>query len=131
MRFPPKFFRKRRTGQSRLESEENAKLLRRRRQELAITLHDGARMLLVPGDRSGKHRANLMELEYKRGDDAEIATPAAQRPEQVGVVVLAGDDEAAVGQHDVGLDQIVDGQAVFAGEITVAAAQGQAGDAGG
>ena len=55
-----------------------------------------------------------VQLEEEAGDDAEIAAAAAQRPEQVGVLLLAGGDEAAVGQHDVGLEQIVDGQAVLA-----------------
>jgi len=88
-------------------------------------------VLLIPGDRPGEDHADRVELEHETGDDAEIAAAAAERPEQVGVLFLARGDEAAVGEHNIGLDQIVDGEAVFARQIAVAAAQRQAGDAGG
>lgn len=38
--------------------------------------------------------------------DTEVPAAPAQRPEQVGVAGLAGGDEAAVSQHDVGLDEV-------------------------
>jgi hypothetical protein len=44
---------------------------------------------------------------------------------------LAGGDEAAVGQHDVGLQQIVDGQAELTGEIAQPTAQGDPSNPGG
>ncbi len=43
---------------------------------------------------------------------------------------LARRDDAAVGEHDLGLEQVVDGQPVLAREIAVAAAERQPGDAG-
>ena len=97
----------------------------------AIALHDGAGVLLVPGDRPGEHHLHRVQLEQEAGDDAEVAAAAAQRPQQVGVLLLAGGDEAAIGQHDIGLEQIVDGQAVLARQVAMPAAQRQAGDAGG
>ena len=72
-----------------------------------------------------------MQLEEEGGHHAEVAAAAAQRPEEIGVFRLAGRDEAAVGQHDVGLEQIVDGQPELAGEMTDAAAEGDAADPGG
>ena len=72
-----------------------------------------------------------MEPEQERGDDAEVATAAAQRPEEIGVLRLARRDEGAIGQHDVGLEQIVDGQAELPGEVTESSAQGDAPHPGG
>ena len=48
-----------------------------------------------------------------------------------GVLRLGSGDETAVGQHHVGLDEIIDGESVLAAEIAVTAAQRQPGDAGG
>ena len=127
----PDFLREGRARGYLLQADECPKLLRRLRQELAIALHDGARVLLVPGDRSGEHHLHRMQLEQEARDDAEVAAAAAQRPQQVGVLLLAGGDEAAIGKHDIGLEQIVDGQAVFARQVAMPAAQRQARNAGG
>ncbi len=72
-----------------------------------------------------------MQLEQKRGDDAEVAAAAAQRPEEIGVLRFTGGDETAVGQDHVGLQQIVDGQPELAREVADPAAEGDAADAGG
>ena len=72
-----------------------------------------------------------MRLEQEARHHAEIAAAAAQRPEEIGVLALAGRDEAAVGQDDVRLEQVVDREAVLAREVAGAAAERQAGDAGG
>jgi hypothetical protein len=45
---------------------------------------------------------------------AEVAAAAAQPPEQVGVLVLAGRHELAVGGDDIRRQQVVAGQAVLA-----------------
>ncbi len=75
--------------------------------------------------------ADVVAAEREGGDDAEVPAAAAQRPEQVGVVVFAGGDERAVGQHHVGGQEVVDGQAEPAGQVADAAAERQAGHAGG
>ena len=72
-----------------------------------------------------------MGAEQEAGDDAEISPAAAQRPQEVTVLAFAGGREAAVGQHHVGLDEIVAGQAILTREVAVPAAKGQAGDSGG
>ena len=64
------------------------------------------------------------------GDDAEVAAAAPDRPEQVGVLVGAGLDLGTVGEDDVRAQQVVDREAVLAGQVADAAAQGQAADAG-
>ena len=71
-----------------------------------------------------------MEAVLEGGDHAEVASPAAQRPEQVGVVGLAGDHELAVGGDDVGRDQAVAGHAVGAPKPALATAERQPGDPG-
>ena len=63
-----------------------------------------------------------MEAEVEGGDDAEIAAAAADAPEEVGVLVLAGHDLAPVGGHDLGGDEIVADEAALALEPATAAA---------
>ena len=84
-----------------------------------------------PEHRPGVEVLDRVQPEEERGDDAEVAAAAAQRPEEIGVLRLAGGDEAAVGEHDVGLEQIVDGQPELAREVAQPAAEGDAADAGG
>ena len=55
-----------------------------------------------------------MRLKQKRRHHAEVAAATADRPEQVGIFVRAGDHETSIGEHDIGCQQIVDGQAVLA-----------------
>ena len=72
------------------------------------------------------------EPKAKRRDHAELAAAAAtQRPEQVGVLLVVALDDAPVGQHDPGADQLIAGQPVLAAEDPEATAEGQAGDADG
>src|SRR5215468_5283041 len=66
-----------------------------------------------------------VRLEQERGDDAEVAASTTQRPQKVLVVPLVGSHKSAIGQHDVGGEQVVDGQAVFAGQVSQPAAQGK------
>ena len=61
----------------------------------------------------------------------KLPPPPRSAQKRSGMLGLAGGDEAAVGQHDVGFEQVVDRQAVLAREVAGAAAEGQAGDAGG
>ena len=56
------------------------------------------------------------QLELDRGDDREAATAAAQRPEQIGLVLGVGVDELAVGGHELDRAHVVGGQAVLAAE---------------
>jgi hypothetical protein len=69
--------------------------------------------------------------ELELGDDAEVPAPAADGPEQLGVLSLAGPYDAAVGQHDLGRDEVVAGQAVPGRGPAVSAADGEAAQPGG
>ena len=71
-----------------------------------------------------------MALERELGHDPEVAAAAAHGPEELGVLVGAGRHALAVGQHDLGREQVVDRQAVRPREVTDAAAERQPADAG-
>ena len=70
-----------------------------------------------------------VEGELDRGDDAEAAAAAADGPEELGLVVAVGADEAPVGSHELDGGDAVRGQAVAAREPAEAAAEGVADDA--
>jgi hypothetical protein len=60
------------------------------------------------------------------GHDAKVAAAATQRPEQVLLMVVGRDDDAAVREHDLRGEQIVEGQPEAADQRAVATAQGEA-----
>src|SRR4029453_2835355 len=64
------------------------------------------------------------------GDDAEVAPPAPQRPEQIRVLLFAGHDEVAVGGDHITASEPVDGEAELAHQVTEPSPQGQAADPG-
>jgi hypothetical protein len=72
-----------------------------------------------------------MQAEDERRHDAEVAAAAAEGPEEVGILVGAGGDALAAGQHDVGRQRVVDRQPVLARQVAVAAAEREAADPGG
>src|SRR5205807_282496 len=57
-----------------------------------------------------------------------VPAAAAKGPEQVLVLLVAGDDRPAVGGDDVDRQQVVEREAEAAGQVADAAAQGEAGD---
>ena len=83
-----------------------------------------------PQHRPAVDGAERVQAEEERGHDPEVAAAAAHGPEEVGVLLRVGGDDAAVGQHHLDAEQVVDGQAVGAREVADAAAQGQPADAG-
>ena len=97
----------------RCDRDESAQDVGRRRQQ----------------DRPAEDHADRIEPVLEAGDDAEVAAAAANRPEQVGVLGLAGDQLAPVGGHDLDRDERIDREAVLADEPADAAAEGQPGDA--
>src|SRR5262249_44402106 len=72
-----------------------------------------------------------VETELERGDHAEVAAAASQRPEQVGVLVLGRPQQLAVGRHDVDGEEIVDRKTVLAHQPADATAEGEPGASGG
>ena len=87
-----------------------------------------------PGDRLGRGRqdehpadgrGDLVEAELEAGHDPEVAAAATDGPEQVRVVVGVDPQALAVGGHDVGGEEVVDGQAVLAHEVADTPARGE------
>lgn len=85
-----------------------------------------------PGDRRGRggeqqHPADdavqRVQPELHPGDHAEVPAAAAQRPEQVRVLLGVRAHHPAVREHDVRREQVVDGQPVRAGQVADAAAE--------
>ncbi len=72
-----------------------------------------------------------MGLEQKTRDHTEVATTAAQGPEQVRMLVLVGGDQAAIREDDVGLQQVIDRQPVLARQVAGATAEREASNPGG
>ena len=92
--------------------------------ELPVEAQHLRRLLDRPERRPGHHRRpHRMGLELKLGDHPEVAAAAAQRPEQVGVLVGAGVHQRAVGEHHVGPDEAVDRQPEAACQMPETAAE--------
>jgi hypothetical protein len=78
--------------------------------------------------RPGVELVDGMDGELDRGHDAEVAASAAERPEQVGVMLVVGSHEGPVGGHELERGDSVRLQPVLAGQPAHAAAQRVAGD---
>ena len=81
----------------------------------------------VEGRAQLDERTDRMCAELERRDDAEVATGAANRPEQIGcsVALAVRTWPSAVTISD--REQVVDAQPILAAQVAVAAVQGQAG----
>ncbi len=113
------------------EPDDAAELVRRFGGEVPVEAQHVGGVVGRPEDGPGHHgRADGVEREPERGDDAEVAAAASERPEQIGVFVGGRPDDAALGGHHFGGQQVVDGEPVFAHEEADAAAEGEPGDAG-
>jgi hypothetical protein len=71
-----------------------------------------------------------VEAELERGDHAEVAAAASQRPEQVWVLVLGRPQQLAVCRHHVDGEQVVDREAVLAHQPADATAEREPGHSG-
>ena len=71
-----------------------------------------------------------MQPELERRHDAEVPAAAAQRPEQILVLVLARDERLPVGRDDLGRDEVVAREADAARQVADAAAEREPADAG-
>jgi hypothetical protein len=59
----------------------------------------------------------VVQVEREGGNDAEVAVPAPQPPEEVRVLVFGGADQVAVGRDHVGRAEVVGHQALLPGQI--------------
>src|SRR6267378_919475 len=67
-----------------------------------------------------------MGLELEKGDNAEISTSAAERPEEIVVFRSTGSEHFRVGCDHLRRQQIVDGHPVFANQPANTTSEGQA-----
>jgi hypothetical protein len=74
-------------------------------------------------------RANGVELEAHRGDNAEVPAAAAKAPEQVAVVAFIGRDQMAICSDDCGRLEVVAAKAYFAMQPAETPAEREAGNA--
>ena len=72
--------------------------------------------------------ADVRQPVLEAGHDAEVAAAAADRPEQVRLVLGVHAPQLSIGRHDLGGEDVVDRQAVEAAEVADAAADGDAAD---
>ena len=110
------------------DTDPAAELLRQCREQFAIPPEQVFDVCYVVQHRTADDHPLLayrMAAERERGDHAEVAAATAERPEQVGVRLGACLDEAAVGQHDVGRDEVVGGESEAPRQVAHAAAEGQ------
>ena len=98
--------------------------------EVPEELQQLGRALARVHDHPAQDGADRVQLELERGDDPEVAAAAAQRPEQVGVLVGADPAHRAVSGDDLERDHVVAGQAVLAHQPADAPAERESGDAG-
>src|SRR5680860_508036 len=113
-----------------LPCEKAAELLGRRLDEIAVELHHRRCIVDLVEHRAADDVAHLMESKLEAGDDAEVAAPAPQRPEEVLILRVTGRDLATVGEYDIGGEQVVDRQPVPARQVADSAAEGEAAYAG-
>src|SRR5262249_56604090 len=76
----------------------------------------------------GRHRGKRMQPRREFGYDTEVAAPATQGPEQVWLVVRIGRHDSAVGEHDLGRQQVVDAETDHPYQGSVAAPERQPGE---
>ena len=85
----------------------------RRGHELPIAHEDpGASLERIERLGEGDVRTEGMRAVFEGGDDAEVATAAAERPEQIRVLGFAGAQNSPVGGHHLAREEVVDRHAV-------------------
>ena len=109
--------------------EEAVQLARGVRDELAVGGQHLSARLDRPECRAADHGPDLVQAEEEGGDDAEVAAAAPDRPVEVGVLIGGGANPLAAGEHDVGLDQVVDRETELAGQMAHPATQRETTDA--
>ena len=121
-----------RQGRRLAQDHPHGEFVRRLRNKFAVLLQHRLRLGDRVDDQAAQHvGADRVEPELEAGDDAEVAAAASERPEEVGVLGCAGANHLAGRGHDLGGLEVVNGHAVLAAEPAEAAAERQAGNAGG
>src|SRR5712664_3461682 len=111
-----------------LESGEHYHLRGRAGDVLAEEAQDVASMFELEKHRPAVDVLDRVEPELKRRNDAEVAAPAADRPEKVFVLLLASDHEFPVCRYHVGGYQVVAGESVPTRQVADATAKSEPAD---
>jgi hypothetical protein len=77
-----------------------------------------------------QQRADRVQPVGEGGHHPKVAAPAAQRPQQLGLLLLVDGEHSPVGGHQLGGEQVVAGQAEATRQPALAAAEGEPGDPG-
>ena len=114
------------------EVEEGAaRPVRRGGHQVPVRAHDFGPVLGAVQQHHVGHGGQLVQIQREGGDDAEVSAAAVQGPEELGILVEARVDGAAVRRHQFGGHQVVAGQAEAALQPAGAAAEHEAAHAGG
>ena len=105
---------------------QTAERARSHQRQVAEGLQHHRRVLHRPQQLAAVHLGRVDERQLGPDDDPEVATPAAQRPEQLGVAGAGHVHELAGGVDDVDRHHGVRGEPVLAREPRDAAAEGEA-----
>ena len=105
-------------------------LIRRRRGLLAVGPSRLDRALSRMQEQAGVHAVERVEAVLELGDDAEVAAAAAQPPEQLRPLRLAGADDRAVGEDDFAPMRLSQARPCRAHQVAQPATEGQPGDPG-
>ena len=114
-----------------LVRREAAELLGRVGDELAVQPEQIPGLVQLVEHRPAVDVLDRAEPELERRHDTEVAATTPDRPEEVRVVLVAGDVEGAVPGDHVRRQQVVQSQPQPPREVADATAEGQAADAGG
>ena len=111
--------------------DDDVQVPRQRRDDLPGHAEHVASLLKAPEQQAGLHdRADLVQAELEFSDHAEVAAAAADRPEQVGVLVRGGPADLPAGGDHLGGDEVVDAQPGLAGQPPHAPAEREPADTG-
>ena len=88
-------------------------------------------VFLIPEEEPELHdRPHRMQAELELRHHSEVAAAAANGPEEIGVLVRTGPQDPAIGNDDLGGDQIVDGQPRLPAQPAHPSSEGQTTHAG-
>src|SRR5581483_3280640 len=109
--------------------EQHAYVLGERRDEVAAEAERLGALVDPPEEQPEvDQRTDLVEPELELGDDAEVAAPAPERPEEVGILGRRRTQDIAPGRDDLGDEEVVDGQAGLARQPAHPAAEREPAD---
>ena len=111
------------------EGEEAGQLPWRVLDELAPPAQQSGGVGRVSDELGVDDLVDLVRLQLQRGDHTEVSTGAADGPEQVGVMLVVDAERRPSASDDLGGDDVVDGQAVLARQVSDAAGGGETTDA--